>query len=174
MKKPNHAANTNHPIHHALEDLHLSVIQWLHGVRSSEVAGMLRSTRRACRAVEMAATGTRRKHYVQMALEKLRWTRTGFRILLVEGLISESTCLEARAHLSRMILAVEQLGEAEDGNWSTVELPPLEVLPTDSGDDALIKRVRRLRKRFANAVRPAAERDERSVADADTPAKNAA
>lgn len=174
MKKPNHTANTNHPIHHALEDLHLSVVQWLAGVDSSEVSGMLRSTRRACRAVEMAATGTRQKHYVRMALEKLRWTRTGFRMLSVEGLIAEATLLEARAHLNRMIHAIEQLNEAEEGNWSTVELPPIEAPPADPGDDALIKRIRRLRKRFANPVRPVVERDEQSLTDADTPAKKAA
>jgi len=174
MKKPNHTANTNHPIHHALEDLHLSVVEWLAGVQSSEVAGMLRSTRRACRAVDMAATGTRPKHYFRMALEKLRWTRTGFKILSVEGLISEATLLEARAHLNRMIHTVEELSEAAEGNWSTVELPPIETPPTDPGDDPVIKRIRRLRKRFANAVRSVVERDEQSLADADTPDKKAA
>src|SRR5690242_1926572 len=112
--------NANHPIHHALSELHALTRTWLDAVRSPEAAKMRRGTARALGAVQVASTGRRCGYFLGVASESLLWTRSGFEVLFLDRLISNETFDGARRHINRILFAIEQLKAAPLDKWSTV------------------------------------------------------
>jgi hypothetical protein len=163
MDKPSLTAIPAHPIHAALEKLHLLVRDLLAGVESPEATRMRRATARALVTVEVAAAGLRRDHHLKVAMEALVSTRAGFRLLFLEGKVAAETVDEARRRINRILTALDGLNAAE-GDWSKVELPALEDAPKDLAQDPTIKGLRRVVARAAAVARAVRERERRSSA----------
>ena len=174
MKKVNVTANVAHPIHHLLDELNMSVFQWLVGVRSTEVPKMLRAMTRAMGSVRIAGTGRRQEHHIGNAVESLMWTETGFRVLFQRGLIAADIFDLARRHIDRALKAIEMLGATDSDNWSTVELPPLQKRPDELAESANIRPLILMRARITDEIRALRVREPRTVSDPNTPLKDAA
>jgi len=153
MKKVNVTGNASHPIHQLLDQLNMSVFQWLVGVRSTEVPKMLRAMTRAMGSIRIAGTGRRQEHHIGNAVESLIWTETGFRVLFQRGQIAADIYDVARRHLDRALRALELLGATDSDNWPTIELPPLRKRPDDLAESANIKPLILMRARIEEETR---------------------
>lgn len=167
MNKLDLTTNANHPIHHALNELHVLTQTWLNGVRSPSVAKARRWTARALGAVQVASTGRRCDHFLGAASESLLLTKGGFCALFLEGRISEETFDQARRYIDRVLIALERLKTVQVGDWSTVELPALETPPQNLAEDPTIKPLRRILARMAKVARMVRERKKGPPAERD-------
>jgi hypothetical protein len=174
MKKINVTINASHPIHQLIDDLNLSVVHWLIGVRSPEVPKMLRAIGRAMGAIRIAGTGRRQEHHVGSAVEALIWVETGFRLLFQGNRISAEIFDLARRHLDRVLKAIELLAATDSESWSTVEMPPLQKRPDNLAEDPSIKSILLLRSRIAEETRALRPLDQQPAPDPKASSKKAA
>jgi hypothetical protein len=174
MKKVNVTINASHPIHQLLDELNLSLIEWIDSVRSTEVPRMFRAMSRAMGAIKIAGTGQRQNQYVGSAVASLIWIETGFRVLFQRRLISAEIFQLATRRLNRLLRAMELLSATGSENWSTVELPPLEDPPDDLAEDTIIKQIRLLRARISEEARALRLREQKTSPAPNDPLKDAA
>jgi hypothetical protein len=174
MKKVNVTINASHPIHQLLDELNLSLIEWIDGVRSTEVPKMFRAISRAMGAIKIAGTGQRPEYHAGSAVASLIWIETGFRVLFQRKLISAEIFELATRRLNRLLKAIELLSAAGSENWPDVELPPLQNPPDVLAEDATIKQIRLLRVRIAEETRALRVRKQEPDTDPNEPIKDAA
>jgi hypothetical protein len=157
--------NATHPIHDAMNELHGLARTWLAGVQSPEVAKIRSWTARALGAVQVASAGRRCTHFLGVASESLMLARSRFDVLFLEQRISEETVADARKHIHRILLALEQLKAVSLASWSTVELPALAPSSQNLEEDPTIRPLRRILTKVAKAARIVAEREKRRRAE---------
>lgn len=174
MKKVNVTINASHPIHQLLDELNLSLIEWIDGVVSTEVPKMFRAMGRAMGAIKIAGTGQRQALYVGSAVASLIWIETGFRMLFQRNLISAEIFELGTRRLNRLLKALELLSATSSENWPNVELPPLQDPPENVAEDTTIKQIRRLKIRITEETRALQIREKQTTPEPNEPLKDAA
>ena len=174
MKKVNVTINASHPIHHLLDELNLSLIEWIDGVRSPEVPKMFRAMSRAMGAIKIAGTGHRQDYYVASAFASLIWIETGVRTLFQRNLIAAEIFELASRRLNRLLSAVELLSATGSENWPNVELPPLQNAPDDLAEGVTVKKIRLLKARIRKETRALRMREAKPDTDSKGPIEDAA
>jgi hypothetical protein len=174
MKKVDVTVNASHPIHQLLDELNLSLIEWIDRVESTEVPKMFRAMSRAMGAIKIAGTGQRQHYHVGSAVASLIWVETGFRMLFQRKLIAAEVFDLATRRLNRLLKAIELLSATSSENWPSVELPPLQNPPSELAEDATIKQINLLRVRIAEETRALGLRVQHQGPEPNEPVKDAA
>jgi len=174
MPTINLTINASHPIHQLLDELHVSVVEWLDGIQTTVSRKMLRAIFRAMGSVKNASVGLRRAFHLGNAVESLNWMDIGFRVLFQRRLISAALYDLARRRLDRILKTVERLAAADDSDWSLVQPPPLEDQPADLAEDAVIKPQRLLFEQVAEETRALRDPQSPPPPEPDAPLKKAA
>jgi hypothetical protein len=174
MTTINLAINASHPIHHLLDELHVSMFEWLSGIQTAEGGKMLRAISRAMGSVKNASVGRRQAFHLGNAIEALICVETGFRVLFQRRQISPALFDKARRRVYRVLKTVERLTAADDLDWSQVEPAPLEEGPADLAEDPIVKRQRLLIERIAKEARALRTRKSPQDPEPEKPLKDAA
>jgi len=144
-----------HSIHDVIIDLHFFAKGWLERVRQlrTEVARIRRATARAAGAFEVACSGERRAYHLRLVRESMRWCRSSFRLLFLEGHIAAQVYDEARRRIDQIESGLKCLDSAGDDSWSSVEPLPLAAPVTEFEKEPAFKPLRRLLARIAETTR---------------------
>lgn len=144
-----------HPIHDVIVDLHFFAKEWLVRVQQlkTEVARIRRATARAAGAFEVACSGDRRAYHLRLVRESMRWCRSSFRLLFLEGHIAAPVYDEARRRIDQIESGLKRLDSAGDERWPAVEPPPLAAPVTEFEKEPAFKPLRRLLARITETTR---------------------
>jgi hypothetical protein len=141
-------------VHEALQSLQVFADQLLKrkNVKVREVARVFRVIERATFAVELGATGRRRKYHLDRAQDAVVLTMAIFSQLCLHRTIGAQPFEEVRRRISQIMAGLEALEEIGEGEWASAALPPLDPPADDATQSPAFLTLKRVFETAVEAV----------------------
>jgi hypothetical protein len=141
-------------VHEALQSLQVFAAKLLARVNATprEAARVFQVVERACFAVELGATGRRRKYHLVRAQDAVVLTLAMFRQLCLHRTIGAKAFEEIERRISQIMASLESLEKIGEGPWAPAALPPLDPPATDPAQSDAFLSLKRIFEAAVEAV----------------------